>query len=83
MIVPFPPTSWPIDLHIYAIIANGLQVSQLEAMYVDSSRWHLPSPITTRKIINWSSVDQNWIEQAPRAARCRAHLNGRHTEPGG
>ncbi len=57
--VPFPHTSRPIDLHVYAIIANGLQVSQLEAMYVDSSRWHLPSPITTRKIINWSSVDQN------------------------
>jgi hypothetical protein len=59
MVVPFPPTSGLIDLHVHAIIANGLQVSQLEAMYVDSSEWRSPSPITTRKIINWSSVDQN------------------------
>ena len=61
-----------MDLHVYAIVADGLQVSQLEAMYVDSSRWHSPSPITTRKIINWSSVDQNQIEWL-RALLAAAH----------
>jgi hypothetical protein len=66
MAIPFRLLLRHLDLDNHAIIADGLQVSQLEGMYVDAVEEALLLSDHEREDHQPELINQTQIEQAPR-----------------